>query len=83
MIKEIKYIVYLLTISFFIFFVLKYYFSDSYQKKYFSIINSFEDNMNISNLPILKNDTINIIKYTSLVENKNIKKKRNFWNLLQ
>ncbi len=84
MISELKYIFYLFVIFLFIFFTGKYYFSDQNEKNYYRSINNIDKNINIysSNLPLLKNDTKNIIEY---VENKvsKDKKKYHFWKLLE
>ena len=41
-------------------------------------------NKNISNIPILKNDTKNVIEFNNSITSKtNIDKPRNFWDLLK
>ena len=84
MIKELKYIFYLLVIFFFIFFTGKYYFSDENKKKSYRSLNNIDKKINtyVEKLPILKDDTKNIIEY---VEQSNTKKKKkfNFWKLLE
>ena len=84
MIKELKYIFYILTIFFFIFFVTRYYFSDNYEKKFYRSLNLIENKLNIfsENLITLENDTIDIISYVVNEKNDN-KKKYHFWNLLK
>ena len=84
MIKELKYVFYLITIFFFIFFVSRYYFSDDNKKKSFRSISSLEDRINdfSKNLVILQNDTNDIIEYVEYQKDKN-KKKYNFWKLLK
>ena len=84
MIKELKYVFYLITIFFFIFFVSRYYFSDENKKKSFRSIGSVEDRVNdfSKNLVILENDTNNIIEYVEYQKDKN-KKKYHFWKLLK
>ena len=59
MFKELKYVFYVITIFFFIFFVVRYYFSDVYEKKSYRSMNSINEKIsNLSkDLPILKNDT--------------------------
>ena len=82
MIKELKYIFYLLVIFFFIFFTGKYYFSDENKKKSYRSLQSIDNKVDIyaANLQVLKSDTENIIEY---IENTNQSKKTyNFWNLL-
>jgi len=84
MFKEIKYLIFILVISFFIFFTIKYYISDE------NIKNSFRANKNIDikiknyskELPILEDDTKDIIEYINK-SNKKKKKKFNFWKLLE
>ena len=63
MVKEIKYFVFLVITFLFLFFTIKYYFSDENKKKsYLSTINIKERLNNYSsNLIILENDTKNII----------------------
>tara|TARA_B100000073_G_scaffold345094_1_gene353328 strand:+ start:457 stop:720 length:264 start_codon:yes stop_codon:yes gene_type:complete len=84
MLKEIKYLIFLLIIFLFIFFTVKYYFSDSNKKKSYRSLNDIDEKIEIYShkLPVLENDTKNIIEY---VEQTNIKKKKkfNFWKLLE
>ena len=84
MLKEIKYLIFLLIISLFIFFTVKYYFSDNNKKKSYRAFNDIDEKIEIYShkLPVLENDTKNIIEY---VEQTNIKKKKkfNFWKLLE
>ena len=83
MLKEFKYISYLLTIFGFIFFVCKYYFSENYKKKSFRSLSVQDDKIIIYNkkLKILKSDTVNIVEYLDNSFNKS-KKKYKFWELL-
>jgi len=76
MFKEIRYSIYVLAIILFIFFTAKYYFSDNHKKKSFRALNKIDEKIKIyaEKLPILENDTKNIIEY---VEQTNNKKKRN------
>tara|TARA_Y100001935_G_C16966158_1_gene341811 strand:- start:233 stop:496 length:264 start_codon:yes stop_codon:yes gene_type:complete len=84
MIKEIKYFIYIFLISLFIFLILKFYFSDTNKKKSYRSLKNIDEKINLyaDKLPILKDDTINIIEY---VEQSNDKKKKkfNFWKLLE
>ena len=84
MIRELKYVFYIVTVFFFIFFVIRYYFSDEYIKKSYRSLNLLDEKINTfsSTLTILESDTSDIIKY---VENNNNqdKKKYYFWNLLK
>tara|TARA_B100000035_G_scaffold117384_1_gene99479 strand:- start:124 stop:381 length:258 start_codon:yes stop_codon:yes gene_type:complete len=84
MLKEIKYLVFVIIISLFIFFILRYYFSDINQKKSYRSLNNINERISIyaKKLPVLEDDTKNIIEYTE--ENNNKKKKKfNFWKLLE
>ena len=84
MLKEIKYLFFIVIIILFLFFTGKYYFSDE------NIKNSYRSYKNIDqkikdyskNLPLLKNDTENIIEYVKQTDKKK-KKKFNFWKLLE
>ncbi len=84
MIKELKYVFYLITIFFFIFFNSRYYFSDDYKKKSYRSLNSIDERINSfsNNLVTLENNTINIIEYVEHEKDKN-KKKYHFWKLLK
>ena len=84
MIKELKYFLFILTILFFIFFVSRYYFSDTYKKKYYRSLTLIEDKINIfsENLIILENNTDNIVEYVEYRNDKD-KKKYFFWELLK
>ena len=84
MLKEIKYLIFVVIIILFLFFTGKYYFSNE------NINNSYRSYKNIDekikvyseNLPLLKNDTENIIEYVKQTDKKK-KKKFNFWKLLE
>ena len=84
MLKEVKYVVYLLTIFFFIFFIIKSYLSENNIKRIYKIISQYENEIDkkFSNLPIIKNDTNNIIEYQNEVEEFKNKKSRIWWKLL-
>ena len=84
MFKEIKYIIFVFIIGLFIFFTAKYYFSDAYKKKSYRSLNNIENKINTysEKLPILEDDTKNIIEYVEQTNNKK-KKKFNFWKLLE
>ena len=83
MLKEVKYFIFLLVITLFIFFTAKYYFSDTHKKRSFrSLIDIGKKIENYSqNLPILDDDTKNIIEYVKNTQTKK-KKKYYFWELL-
>ena len=80
MMKEIKYLIFLIFISLFIFLTIKYYFSDN-NKIHRSLVN-IDKKIEIysKKLPVLENDTQNIIEYVEEASSK--KKKFNFWKLL-
>ena len=84
MIKEIKYFVFILIISLFIFFTIKYYFSDENRKNSYRSLNFIDEKINnyLKKLPVLDDDTQNIIEYTEQT-NTPKKKKFNFWKLLE
>ena len=85
MIKEIKYLFYLVTLSVFLYLVTNYYFSDYYKKKSYRKISNFLDSFNSIrvDVPLIKNDTKSIIEYkTNLDEMINIKQ-RKFWELIE
>ena len=83
MLKEIKYLIFLLFISFFIFFTGKYYFSDDNKKNSFRSLSNIDKKIDIysEKLPVLENDTKDIIQYVENISD-NKKKKFNFWKLL-
>jgi hypothetical protein len=84
MIKEIKYLIYIFIICLFLFFTGKYYFSDINKKNSYRSLNNLDEKINIyaENIPLLEDNTKNIIEY---VEQSNSKKKKkfNFWKLLE
>jgi hypothetical protein len=84
MLKEIKYLIFVLITSFFLFFTIKYYFSDSNKKRSYRSLNMIDQKINIyaDKLPVLDDDTKNIIEYVEQ-SNNNKKKKFNFWKLLE
>ena len=84
MLKEIKYLVFIVVISIFIFFTGKYYFSDENIKNSYRSYNNIDEKVKIysKKLPLLNNDTENIIEYVKQTDKKK-KKKFNFWKLLE
>ena len=84
MLKEIKYLIFIIVIAAFIFFTGKYYFSDENIKKSYRSYKNNDEKIKLysKNLPILENDTQNIIEYVNQT-NKKKKKKFNFWKLLE
>ena len=84
MLKEIKYLIFIVIISLFLFFTGKYYFSDENIKNSYRSYKNIDEKVKINskNLPLLKNDTENIIEYVKQTDKKK-KKKFNFWKLLE
>ena len=84
MIKEIKYLIFIFIIILFIFLTGKYYFSDDNKKKSHRDFNEIDKKIKIysEKLPLLKDDTKNIIEYVETSNNKN-KKRFNFWKLFE
>ena len=82
--KEVKYLIFIVVISLFLFFTGKYYFSDENIKKSYRSYNNLEERIKIysQKLPILENDTKDVIEYVNQ-NNKKKKKKFNFWKLLE
>ena len=85
MLKEVKYVVYLLTIFFFIFFNINYYLSENNIKRSNKVILQHQNILDkkFISLPIIKDDTNDIIEYTSEIEDFKNKKQRKFWDLLK
>ena len=84
MLKEIKYLVFIFIICLFFLFTGKYYFSDTNKKNSYKSLSTF-DEMIITyaeKLPVLEDDTKDIIEYVEESNNKK-KKKFNFWKLLE
>ena len=85
MIERIKSALYLFLVSLFVAFLTIYYFSEknineTTKKRLF-----YKDKIsnNIEDLPLIKNDTNDIIEYTDDIENFKKKKKRYiFWDLI-
>ena len=84
MLKEIKYFIFIFVITLFVYFTLKFYFSDTNKRNSFRALNNIDKKLLIDkeNLPILENDTNNVIEYNFEGSKKNKIKKRYFWNLL-
>ena len=84
MLKEIKYLIFIIVISVFIFFTGRYYFSDENLKNSYRSYKNNDEKIKLysENLPILENDTQDIIEYVKQT-NKDKKKKFNFWKLLE
>jgi hypothetical protein len=84
MLKEIKYLIFLLFIVIFLFLIGKYYFSDLNKKNSYRSLNNIDKKIKIyaEKLPFLEDDTKNIIEYVEQSNNKK-KKKFNFWKLIE
>ena len=83
MIKEFKYLFFLLVIFFFIFFTVRFYFSDENVKRSYRSILLLDQKINEAedSLKLLKNDTDDIIEFVEY-KNNNKTKKYSFWKLL-
>ena len=84
MLKEIRFLVFIVIIFLFIFFTCKYYFSDENIKNSYRSYKNIDEKIKIysKELPILKNNTKSVIEYVKQNNNKK-KKKFNFWKLLE
>jgi hypothetical protein len=84
MIKEIKYLFFTLIIILFLFFSVKYYFSETNKKNSYRSLNTIDQKIDIfaEKLTVLEDDTKDIIEYVEQ-SNKKKKKKFNFWKLLE
>jgi len=84
MYKKIKNIFFLIIFFNFVFFVTKYYFSEQNviftNKSRSSYLSALNDDKN--NLPVLENDTSNIIVYINDLDDLKKKKKKWFWEKL-
>ena len=84
MFKEIRYLLFIFIICLFLFLTGKYYFSDANIKNSYRSLSTIDDKIKTysKELPVLEDDTINIIEYAEQSNNKK-KKKFNFWKLLE
>ena len=84
MLKEIKYFIFIFIICLFLFLTGRYYFSDTNKKNSYRSLNNIGEKIKTysKKLPILEDDTKNIIEYVEQSNNKK-KKKFNFWKLLE
>ena len=66
------------------FLISRYYFSDTNKKNSYRSLKNIDEKINtyVEKLPILEDDTKNIIEYVEQSDNKK-KKKFNFWKLLE
>ena len=85
MIREIKYLFYLIMLTVFVYLVVNYYFSDYNEKKSYRNISNFLDNSNSKNInvPLIKSDTKNIIEYTDKSDESINTNQRKFWELVK
>ena len=83
MLKELKYLLYLLVIILFFFLSLKYYFSDDNKKNSYRSYKQVDEKIITysKNIILLKSDTIDIVEYVEKTIDKN-KKNYNFWKLI-
>ena len=84
MLKEIKYLIFVFIICLFVFLTGRYYYSDVNKKNSYRSLKTINEKIDIyaEKLPLLKNDTKNIIEYVEQ-SNKKKEKKFNFWKLLE
>ena len=84
MLKEIKYLIFIFIICLFLFLTGRYYFSDTNKKNSYRSLKNISEKIDIysQKLPILEDDTKNIIEYVEQSNNKK-RKKFNFWKLLE
>ena len=84
MFKEIKYLIFIFIICLFLFLTGRYYFFDTNKKNSHRSLNDIDEKINIysKKLPILEDNTKDIIQYVEKSDN-NKKKKFNFWKLLE
>tara|TARA_B100001063_G_scaffold130954_1_gene122367 strand:+ start:1650 stop:1910 length:261 start_codon:yes stop_codon:yes gene_type:complete len=82
MIKEIKYLIFTIIIIIFIFFTGRFYFSETHKKKSYRSFLNIDQKINTysQKLPILENDTNDIIEYVKKTQKK--KPKYHFWKLI-
>tara|TARA_A100001015_G_scaffold60693_1_gene66914 strand:+ start:564 stop:827 length:264 start_codon:yes stop_codon:yes gene_type:complete len=84
MFKEIKYLIFIFFIFLFLFLTGRYYFSDINKKNSYRSLQNIDQKISIfsKKIPVLEDDTKNIIEY---VEQSSAKKKKkfNFWKLLE
>jgi len=83
MIKNLISVLIFLFIFIFIFFIITIYNSDNHTKKInLNRINNYSKIDDIlPSLPLLKNDTQDVIKFNSGYDNDSNRSKRSFWNL--
>ena len=85
MLKEVRNVVYLLTIFFAIFFVTKFYLSENNIERSNRVMLQHQKVLAnlLGDLPTIKSDTNNIIEHTNEVEKFLSKKPRKWWILIK
>jgi len=83
MLKELKYLFYILIFFLFIILNLKFYFSDTNKKNSYRSFKEIDEKIITysQKLILLKNNTGNVVKYVEKFTDKN-KKNFNFWKLI-
>jgi len=83
MLKELKYLLYLLVITLIFFLSLKYYFSDDNKKNSYRSYKQADEKITMysQKIILLKSDTIDVVEYVEKAIDKN-KKNYNFWKLI-
>ena len=83
MLKELKYLFFILVISLFFFLSFKYYFSDNNKKNSYRSFKEADEKIATysKKLVLLNNDTNNVVEYVEKRIDKN-KKSYNFWQLI-
>ena len=84
MFNKFKYFFFITIIILFLFLTSRYYFSDTNKKKSYRSLNNINERIDkySEKIPVLEDDTKDIIEYVEQSNNKN-KKKFNFWKLLE
>ena len=83
MLKELKYLFFILVISLFFFLSFKYYFSDNNKKNTYRSFKEADEKIATysKKLVLLNNDTNDVVEYVEKRIDKN-KKSYNFWKLI-
>jgi len=83
MLKELKYLFFILVISLFFFLSFKYYFSDNNKKNSYRSFKEADEKIATysKKLVLLNNDTNDVVEYVEKRIDKN-KKSYNFWQLI-
>ena len=83
MLKELKYLFFILVISLFFFLSFKYYFSDNNKKNSYRSFKEADEKIATysKKLVLLNNDTSDVVEYVEKRIDKN-KKSYNFWQLI-